>query len=137
MTHAYLNGLEKNPANYQPLTPITMLARSALVYPDHTAIIHGAQRVSYAQFYARARQLASKLVGAGIRPGDTVSVMLSNTPSMLEAHYAVPMTGAVLHCINTRLDAAIVAFQLDHAETKLLITDREFSALTQGCTGTG
>lgn len=131
MTHAYLTGLDKNAANFQQLTPLTMLARSALVYPDHTAIIHGNQRLTYAQFYARARQLASKLAAAGIGPGDTVSVMLSNTPSMLEAHYAVPMTGAVLHCINTRLDAPIVAFQLDHAETKLLITDREFSALTK------
>ncbi len=131
MTNAYLTGLEKTPANHQPLTPITQLARAALASPDHIAVIHGRQRLTYAQFYARARQLASKLVAAGIRPGDTVSVMLSNTPAMLDAHYAVPMTGAVLHCINTRLDAGIVAFQLDHAETKLLITDREFSDLTK------
>lgn len=131
MTKAYRLGLEKTPANYQPLTPLTMLSRSALAYPDHVAVIHGKARMTYAQLYARSRKLASKLVAAGIKPGDTVSVMLSNTPSMLEVHYAVPMTGAVLHCINTRLDAAIVSFQLDHAETKLLITDREFSDLTK------
>jgi fatty-acyl-CoA synthase len=125
----YSIGLEKNPANYQPLTPIGQLERAASVYPHQTAIIHGSKRTSYAAFYERARRLASALVSRGIRPGDTVSVMLANTPAMLEVHYAVPMTGAVLHCINTRLDAPIVAFQLDHANTKLLLTDREFSAL--------
>ena len=131
MTHAYKSGLDKNPANYQPLTPLTQLSRAALAYPDHIAIIHGRRRVTYAEFYGRARRLASRLVAAGIKPGDTVSVILSNTPPMLEAHYAVPMIGAVLHCINTRLDAPVVAFQLDHAETKLLITDREFSDVTR------
>jgi fatty-acyl-CoA synthase len=125
----YTIGLDKNAANYQPLTPIGLLERAAKIYPDHTAIIHGSQRTSYADFYARTRRLASALASRGIGPGDTVSVMLSNTPAMLEAHYAVPMTGAVLHCLNTRLDAPIVAFQLDHADSKLLITDREFSGL--------
>ncbi|WP_439541614.1 acyl-CoA synthetase [Hyphomicrobium sp.] len=125
----YAIGLAKNPANYQPLTPLGLLERAASVYPNHTAIIHGSQRISYAEFYARARRLASALAGRGIGPGDTVSVMLPNTPAMLEAHYAVPMTGAVLHCLNTRLDAPIVSFQLNHASTKLLITDREFSPL--------
>jgi fatty-acyl-CoA synthase len=123
----YSIGLDKNPANYQPLTPIGFLERSAKVYPQHTAIIHGTLRTSYADFYARSRRLASFLASRGIRPGDTVSVMLSNTPAMLEAHYGVPMTGAVLHCLNTRLDAPILAFQLDHADSKVLITDREFS----------
>ncbi|HEX2842935.1 acyl-CoA synthetase [Hyphomicrobium sp.] len=125
----YSIGLDKNPANYQPLTPIGLFERAAKVYPHHTAIIHGKQRADYATFYARARKLASALVDRGIRPGDTVTVMLSNTPAMLEAHYAVPMTGAVLHCLNTRLDAPIIAFQLDHANSKLLISDREFSLL--------
>jgi fatty-acyl-CoA synthase len=125
----YAIGLAKNAANYQPLTPLGLLERAASIYPNHTAIIHGSQRISYAEFYDRARRLASALAGRGIGPGDTVSVMLPNTPAMLEAHYAVPMTGAVLHCLNTRLDAPIVAFQLDHASTKLLITDREFSPL--------
>lgn len=123
--------LDKNPANYQPLTPLVFLSRAAAVYPDHTAIIHGRQRVSYADFYARSRQLASALAARGIGKGDTVSVVLANTPPMLEAHYGVPMVGAVLHAINTRLDAAIIAFQLDHAESKVLIVDREFSPVVK------
>jgi fatty-acyl-CoA synthase len=125
----YSRGLDKNPANYQPLTPIGLLERAAATYPAHTAIIHGSQRIAYADFYARSRRLASALVARGVRPGDTVTVMLANTPSMLEAHYGVPMTGAVLHCLNTRLDAPVLAFQLDHADTRVLITDREFSGL--------
>jgi fatty-acyl-CoA synthase len=120
-------GLDKNPANFQPLTPLTFLARAAAVFPDHPAIIHGQRRSSYEEFYARARRLASALARRGIKRGDTVSVMLANTPAMLEAHYGVPMTGAVLNTLNTRLDAPIIAFSLDHAETKVLITDREFS----------
>ncbi|MGE0052618.1 MAG: acyl-CoA synthetase [Hyphomicrobium sp.] len=127
----YEQDLGKNAANYQPLTPLTFLERSAAVYPQQTAIIHGAQRVTYAEFYDRARQLASALAQRGIGKGDTVSVMLSNTPAMLEAHFGVPMTGAVLHSINTRLDAAIVAFQLDHAESKIVIVDREFQPVMQ------
>jgi len=119
--------LDKNPANYQPLTPLTLLERAASTFPNHTAIIHGALRRTYAEFYARSRKLASALAQNGIGTGDTVSVMLANTPAMLEAHYGVPMTGAVLHSMNTRLDAKIIAFQLDHSECKLLITDREFS----------
>jgi fatty-acyl-CoA synthase len=119
--------LPKNSANYQPLTPITFLQRSASVYPDHTAIIHGTQRFTYAQFYSRCRKLASQLKKLGVGRGDTVSAMLANTPAMLEAHYGVPMTGAVLNTLNTRLDASIIAFSLDHAETKVLLTDREFS----------
>src|SRR5690349_23945359 len=124
----YTQNLDKCAANYQPLTPLTFLQRAAEVYPAHTAVIHGTLRLTYADFYARCRRLASALTRRGIGVGDTVSVMLANTPPMLEAHYGVPMTGAVLHSINTRLDAAIVAFQLDHAESKVLIYDREFSA---------
>ena len=124
----YEKGLDKNPANFQPLTPISFLERSAAVFPDHTAIIHGARKYSYAEFYRRSRQLASALKKAGINRGDTVSVMLANTPAMLEAHYGVPMIGAVLNTLNTRLDAAALAFILDHGEAKMLITDREFSA---------
>jgi fatty-acyl-CoA synthase len=123
----YAQNLDRTPANYQPLTPLSFLERAALVNPDHTAVIHGRLRRTYAELYARSRRLASALGGRGIGPGDTVSVMLPNTPPMVEAHYGVPMTGAVLHSINTRLDAAIVAFQLDHADTKVLITDREFA----------
>jgi fatty-acyl-CoA synthase len=127
--NSFSRNLDRNPANYQPLSPLTLIERAAKVYPDQIAIIHGSQRVTYAEFFRRSRQLASALASRGIRPGDTVSVLLSNTPPMLEAHIGVPMTGAVLHSINTRLDAATVAFQLDHAESKLLIVDREFSAL--------
>jgi fatty-acyl-CoA synthase len=127
VSNPFEQNLDKNSANYQPLTPLSFLARTALAAPEHIAIIHGKMRILYAEFYRRCRQLASALAARGIGPGDTVSVMLANTPAMLEAHFGVAMTGAVLHTINTRLDAAIVAFQLDHADTKLLITDREFS----------
>ena len=127
MTSAYDRDLDRNPANFQPLTPLTFLERSASVFPDHTAVIHGPLRRSYAQFYARARRLASALAKRGIGRGDTVAVMLANTPAMLECHYGVPMTGAVLNTLNTRLDAAVIAFSLDHGEAKVLITDREFS----------
>jgi fatty-acyl-CoA synthase len=125
----YAQNLDKNPANHQPLTPLTFLQRTAAVYPEHAAVIHGEQRFSWREFYGRCRRLASALARLQIGPGDTVTVMLSNTPPMLEAHYAVPMLGAVLHSLNTRLDAPILAFQLDHAETKVLITDREFSSV--------
>ncbi|MFL5149872.1 MAG: acyl-CoA synthetase [Microvirga sp.] len=123
----YDRDLDKNPANFQPLTPLTFLERSAAVFPDRTAIIHGSLRRSYREFYARARRLASALSKRGIGRGDTVAVMMANTPAMLECHYGVPMTGAVLNTLNTRLDAAIIAFSLDHGEAKVLITDREFS----------
>ncbi|MEM7398502.1 MAG: acyl-CoA synthetase [Pseudomonadota bacterium] len=126
MTTSYDAGLGKTPANYQPLTPLVFLERAATVYPDHTAIIHGDARISYETFYDRSRQLASVLATRGIGVGDTVSVMLSNTPSMLEAHYGVPMTGAVLHSVNTRLDATNIAFMLDHADAKVVICDTEF-----------
>jgi 3-(methylthio)propionyl---CoA ligase len=119
--------LDRNPANFQPLTPLSFLERAAAVFPDHAAVIHGARKWSYAEFRARARRLASALAKTGVERGDTVSVMLANTPAMLEAHYGVPMTGAVLNTLNTRLDAPIIAFTLDHADTKILITDREFS----------
>ncbi len=127
MTTAYDTDLPRNPANFQPLTPLTFLARAGEVYPDATAIVHGARAWNYRQFYARARRLASALARRGIKRGDTVSVMLANTPAMVEAHYGVPMAGAVLNTLNTRLDAAILGFTLDHAETKVLIVDREFS----------
>src|SRR5712691_9203243 len=127
MASPYDTGLDKNAANYQPLTPLAFLARAAGVHPHHTAVIHGSQRYSYAEFYGRCRRLASALATRRIGQGDTVSVMLANTPAMLEAHYGVPMTGAVLHCINTRLDAGAIAFMLDHADTRVLITDTEFA----------
>ena len=126
MSNPYNTDLDRNPANYQPLTPLTFLERAASVFPDHTAIIHGAIRRNYDEFYRRSRQLASALSNKGVGRGDTVSVMLANTPAMLESHYGVPMCGAVLHSINTRLDATTIAYQLDHADSKVLIADREF-----------
>ena len=127
----YNHDLERTPANHQPLTPLTFLERAASVFPDHTAIVHGNLRRTYAEFYDRSRQLASALAGKGITRGDTVSALLANTPAMLECHYGVPMCGGVLHSINTRLDAAIIAFQLDHAMSKIVIVDREFMPLMQ------
>jgi fatty-acyl-CoA synthase len=129
MTSPYDTDLGKTRANYQPLTPLVFLERAASTFPDHPAIIHGKRRYSYAEFYARTRKLASALAASGIGKDDTVSVMLANTPAMLEAHYAVPMTGAVLHSINTRLDPPVVAFMLDHAATKLIIVDTEFAPI--------
>jgi fatty-acyl-CoA synthase len=121
--------LGRNPANFQPLTPLTFLERAATVFPDHPAIIHGATTRSYRDFYARSRKLASALAKRGIGRGDTVSAMLPNTPVMLECHYGVPMSGGVLNALNTRLDAAVIAFLLNHAETKIVIVDREFSSV--------
>ncbi|MGF7006437.1 acyl-CoA synthetase [Aminobacter sp. BE322] len=129
MVGKYDNGLDKNPANHQPLTPLSFLERAAKTFPDHVAVIHGSQRLTYRELWQRSLKLASALAAKGIGKGDTVTVMLSNTPPMLEAHFGVPMTRAVLHSLNTRLDAAIIAFQLDHAETRLLIVDREFSGV--------
>jgi len=131
MPSAYDTDLDRNPANFQPLTPLTLLARAAEVYPDRTAIVHGKRSWNYRQFYARARQLGSALQKRGIKRGNTVAVVLANTPAMLEAHYGVAMAGAVLNTINTRLDAAIVAFTLDHGEAKVLIVDREFSKVVK------
>jgi fatty-acyl-CoA synthase len=124
----YDTDLDRNAANYQALTPITFLERAAKTFPERAAIIHGKQRFSYAQFFERAKKLGSALAKRGIGKGDTVAVMLANTPPMLEAHYGVPMTGGVLNALNTRLDAAALAFILDHGEAKVLITDREFAA---------
>jgi fatty-acyl-CoA synthase len=121
----YNTDLDRNPANYQPLTPLGFLERAAAVFPAHIAIIHGPLRRTYAEFYARSRRLASALSKRGITRGDTVSVMLANTPAMLECHYGVPMTKGVLNTLNTRLDAAVIAFSLDHADAKVVIVDRE------------
>ena len=126
---AYETDLDRNPANHQPLTPLGFLERSASVFPDRLAVVHGAVRRNYRDLYARTRRLASALAARGVGRNDTVTVMLANTPAMLECHYGVPMAGAVLNTLNTRLDAAIIAFTLDHAETKVLIADREFSGV--------
>jgi fatty-acyl-CoA synthase len=132
MSTAYDSNLDRNPANFQPLTPLSFLARAAEIYPDQTAIVHGARSWTYREFYARARKFASALAKRGIKRGDTVAVVLPNVPAMLEAHYGVAMAGAVLNSINTRLDAAIIGFTLDHGEAKVLITDREYSKTVEG-----
>jgi fatty-acyl-CoA synthase len=123
----YDTDLDRSPANFQPLTPLGFLERAASVFPTRTAVIHGALKRNYAEFYTRTRRLASALAQQGIKRGDTVSAMLANTPAMLECHYGVPMTKAVLNTLNTRLDAPIIAFSLDHADAKVVIIDREFS----------
>jgi fatty-acyl-CoA synthase len=128
----YDRDLDRNPANFQPLTPLSLLERAAEVFPDRLAIVHGPLRRNYREFHARAKRLASALAARGIARGDTVAVLLANTPAMLECHYGVPMTGGVLNTLNTRLDAPAIAFMLDHGEAKVFIVDREFSALAAG-----
>lgn len=123
----YELGLDRNQANYTPLTPVSFIARTAAVYPTRLSVIHGALRLTWEQSYARARQLASMLVRHGIGPGDTVAVMLPNTPPMIDAHFGVPMTGAVLNTLNTRLDAESIGFMLQHGGARVVIVDREFS----------
>ena len=129
MTSIYDRDLERNPANHQPLTPLSLLERAAAVFPDRLAIVHGPLRRNYREFFARSRRLASALARRGIGRGDTVAVIAANTPAMLECHYGVPMTGGVLNTLNTRLDAVALAFMLDHGEAKVLLVDREFSGL--------
>jgi fatty-acyl-CoA synthase len=119
--------LGRNDANYTPLTPLGLIQRAAAVYPDHPSVVHGDRRYTWAETYARCRRLASALAARGIGVGDTVAVMAANTPEIYEAHFGVPMTGAVLNTLNTRLDAASLAFCLNHGEAKALITDREFA----------
>ncbi len=118
--------LDRNPANHAPLTPLQFIERTAAVYPESIALIHGERQQSWAETYARCRRLASALEKVGIGVGDTVAIMAPNIPEMYEAHFGVPMTGGVLNALNTRLDAAMIAFILDHSETKVLLVDREF-----------
>ena len=131
----YAAGLDRRPANYVPLTPISFLARSAVVYPDKPAVIHGDRSFTYAEFAARCRRLASALARRGIGAGDTVAIMAPNVPAMLEAHFGVPMAGAVLNALNYRLDARTIAFLLEHGEAKVLITDREFAPTVEAALG--
>ncbi|MEM6744119.1 MAG: acyl-CoA synthetase [Pseudomonadota bacterium] len=131
MSTAFLQGLERNRANHRPLTPLTLLDRAAETFPDRVAVIHGDLRRPYSELRERARRLASALKAAGIGRGDTVSALLLNTPPMLEAHYGPAMLGAVLNAINTRLDAAGIAFILDHAEAKVLLVDAELFPLAK------
>ncbi len=124
-------GLDKNTANYTPLSPLSLLARTAYVYPRRVGVIHGERQLTWEEVYARCRRLASALKRRGIGAGDTVAAVLANVPAMYEAHFGVPMAGAVLNTINTRLDAATIAFILQHGEAKVLLTDREFSATVE------
>src|SRR5450432_1905176 len=125
----YNVGLEKTPANFVPLTPLSFLARSAAIYPDHVSTVYEGRSFTWRQTYERCRRFASYLAGRGISEGDTVAAMLPNIPAMNEAHFAVPMTGAVLNTLNIRLDAASIAFQLDHGQAKILLVDPEFSGV--------
>ncbi|MGM9425351.1 acyl-CoA synthetase [Hydrogenophaga sp. MI9] len=127
MTSIYDQDLPRNEANFAPLSPLSFIERTAEVYPDRLAIVHGGLRQTWAQTYARTRQLASALQRAGIAKNDTVAVMLPNTPPMVEAHFGVPMAGAVLNALNTRLDPEAIAFMLDHGEAKAVIVDPEFA----------
>ena len=129
MSHpnAYETDLDRNPANYAPLTPLSFIERAAYVYPERAAVVHGARRYTWKQTYARSRRLASALAARGVGRGDTVAVMASNTPEMYECHFGVPMLGAVLNTLNTRLDAEAIGFMLNHGGARVLIADREFS----------
>ncbi len=130
-TNPYEQGLNKNAANFVPLSPLSFIERSACVYPDRVSVIHGARQFTWKQTYERCRRLASALTQHGIGKGDTVAVMLPNVPAMVEVHFGVPMTGAVLNTLNTRLDPEAIAFMLSHGEAKVLITDPEFAAIVR------
>ncbi len=127
----YETHLDQNAANFAPLTPLTLIERAATVFPGHTAVIHGDRRYSWAESYARCRRLASALAGRGVGVGDTVAIMAPNVPEIFEAHFGVPMLGAVLNAINTRLDAATVTYILKHGEAKVLIIDRELAPVAK------
>jgi len=127
MPNIYEQHLDRNPANYAPLSPIPLLERAASVFPDHPSVVHGARRYTWSQTWTRARRLGSALSRRGIGKGDTVAVMLPNVPEMFECHFGIPMTGGVINALNTRLDAATIAFILNHGEAQILITDREFA----------
>jgi fatty-acyl-CoA synthase len=128
MSNIFEQDLGPNPANFSPLTPLSYIERAAYVYPRRPAIVHGKFRATWAEAYARCRRLASALSARGIGAGDTVAVMLPNIPAMVDVHFGVAMTGAVLNTLNTRLDGEAIAFMLDHGEAQVLITDREFSS---------
>ena len=131
MGSAYDTGLDRNPANYVPLSPLGFIARAAAIYPERAAVVHGTRRYNWKQSYERCRRLASALQKRGVGKSDTVAVMAANTPEAFEAHFGVSMAGAVLNALNIRLDAATIAFILDHGEAKVLITDREFAPVIE------
>ena len=125
------SGLERRDANYVALSPLTFLPRAARIYPDKVALVHDDWRITYAELYRRCKRLASALARAGVGPGDTVAVMAPNVPALLECHYGVPMIGAVVNTINTRLDAPAIRFGLQHGAAKVLIADRDYADLVR------
>ena len=127
--HPFETGLDRSSANYVPLTPVSFLCRAASAFANKTAVIDGERRYTYAQLYDRCIRVASALSGLGVKRLDTVAIMASNIPEMIEVHYAVPMLGAVLNPLNTRLDAANVAFSLKHGAAKILIVDGDYASL--------
>src|ERR1700739_2321991 len=127
----YDQDLEKNPANYVPLSPVSFIERTAQVYGELLAVVHGVRRYLWRETRERTARLAAALRALGVARGTTVSTMLTNTPEMLEAHYAVPALNAVLNTLNTRLDAALLAWQLQHCEATVLISDREYGPVMQ------
>jgi len=127
----YEAGLEQRRANHAPLTPLTFIERAASLFPSHTAVVHGDLRYSWGETYARTRRLASALARRGIGRDDTVAVMLPNVPAMYEAHFGIPMAGAVINCLNIRLDAKLIAFMLDHGEAKAVFVDPEFASVIE------
>src|SRR5574343_512025 len=131
MTSIYDQDLPQTPANFAPMSPLSFIERTAEVYPRRLAVVHGSLRQDWATTYRRCRQLASALSQAGIGKHDTVAVMLPNTPPMVEAHFGIPMAGAVLNTLNTRLDPQAIAFMLDHGEAKAILVDPEFAATVQ------
>src|SRR5690554_2406289 len=127
----YEQGLARNPVNHVALSPLSFIERTAAIYPNYPAVVHGSIRRTWAQTYTRCRKLASALTNRGIGKDDTVAVMLPNIPEMLELHFAVPMIGAVINTLNVRLDAEAISFMLQHGEAKVLIADREFCEVAQ------
>jgi fatty-acyl-CoA synthase len=134
-SNPYQQGLDRNAANYAPLTPLSFLERAADVWPRRTAVIHGPWRADYATLRARCRRLASALERRGVRPGDTVATMLPNVPAMLDAHYGIPMAGAVINTLNVRLEADTIAYILDHGGAKVLLTDPEYAGVVEAALG--
>jgi len=135
MGNPYERDLSRNAANFAALTPLSFIDRTASIWPDHPSVVHGGRRFGWRETYERSRRLASALRQAGVAEGDTVSCMLANTPEMVEMHFGVPMTGAVLNTLNTRLDAATIAFMLEHAQAKVLVTDTEFAPTVRAALG--
>ncbi len=134
-SNPYDSGLERNPANFVPLSPLSFLKWAAEVYPDRPAVVYGETRTNWAETYGRCRRLASALTRLGVGAGDTVAVMAPNLPAMFEAHYGIPMAGAVINTLNTRLDAEAIAFMLDHGEARVLLTDVEFAPTVKKALG--